>query len=102
MNGARVEAGAVVERSILDKRTRVGPGAVVGGQGSGPPNRRHPDLFHTGISLLGKDVTVSENARVGRNACVGGRHTVPAGSEVPDGGIVEGRDEELRETAPAG
>ncbi len=102
MNGARVEAGAVVERSILDKRTRVGRGAVVGGQGSGPPNRRHPDLFHTGISLLGKDVTVSENARVGRNACVGGRHTVPSGSEVPDGGTVEASDEQLVEKAPTG
>ena len=32
-----VEAGAAVERSVLDRGVRVGPGAVVGGQGGDGP-----------------------------------------------------------------
>lgn len=99
MNDSRVEAGAEVERAILDKRVLVGPGARVGGTGSAPVNEAVPDLLTTGLSLVGKDVTLEGGARVGRNACVGGRVRVGEGQTVPDGGF---RDGPYAQTTPAG
>jgi len=90
MNDCRIEAGARVERALLDKRVAVGAGAAVGGGGQAPPNEEIPDLLGAGLSLIGKDVAVPPGARVGRNACVGGGVRMAEGENVPDGGFRSG------------
>jgi acetyltransferase-like isoleucine patch superfamily enzyme len=75
-----------VERVILDKRTRVGREALVGGAGEdAPPNRVHPGILASGLTLSGKDVHVGSRARVGRNVALGGNARIPEGAEIPDG-----------------
>ncbi|MFU8819008.1 MAG: glucose-1-phosphate adenylyltransferase family protein [Desulfurivibrio sp.] len=67
----RVEAGAVVDLAILDKRVLVGRGARVGhGEDRGVANRAHPQHLYTGISLIGKMAQIPENAVIGRNCIV--------------------------------
>jgi len=86
--GVRVAAGAVVRDSIigddsvigekasvdlaiLDKRVRVGAGAVVGsGSDRTTANRQYPKHLYTGISLIGKGVELPEKMVVGRNCIV--------------------------------
>lgn len=66
-----LEEGATVDLAILDKRVRVGRGAVVGaGAEKDIANRLHPKHLYTGISLLGKEVEVPARAVIGRNCIV--------------------------------
>jgi len=76
MNGCRVDGGSRVERAILDKRVRTGRNCTIGGAGAAPPNTELPDLFVSGLTLLGKDVVLEEGTRIGRNVCVGGNHVL--------------------------
>jgi len=61
-----VRAGAVVDRTILDKEVSVGPNAVIGDGSDDTPNRSDPRL-NTGITLVGKRAVVPRGVRVGRN-----------------------------------
>jgi glucose-1-phosphate adenylyltransferase len=90
MNGSKVEAGARLERTIIDKGVRIGRGAVIGGDGRAAPNFRIPDLLQDGLTLIGKSVVVEESARVGRNVCLGGFGRVERNAPMEDGMYVEG------------
>ncbi len=79
--------GAHVDRSILDKHTLVGEGAVVG-WGEAPRDPAHAWL--DGLTLVGKDAHIPEEARVGRGVVIGinasfdgFRPEVPAGTTLP-------------------
>lgn len=82
--GCVVEAGAVVEDSILFEDCHVGRNSVVQraiadkhlrlgaecriGDGENTPNREVPHLLNTGITLFGKSVTVPDGVTIGKNA----------------------------------
>ena len=68
MLDASVGAGARVHRAILDKFARVGEGATVGmGDRSEAPGLAWLD----GLTLVGKDATIPDGARVGPQVVVG-------------------------------
>jgi glucose-1-phosphate adenylyltransferase len=71
MFDAVIRAGAVVDRSILDKEVVVGQGAIIG---SGPyddrPNKQEPTRLNTGITVVGKRAVIPRGARLGRNVKV--------------------------------
>lgn len=70
-NECVIEKNAVVDLAILDKRARIGQGAVIGsGENRDIPNRLHPKHLYTGISLVGKETKVSAKAVVGRNCII--------------------------------
>jgi hypothetical protein len=58
------------------------------------PNEEFPDLFVSGITLLGKDVALGRDLTVGRNVCIGGGVRVV--DPVPDRRWLPG----LRKRAP--
>jgi glucose-1-phosphate adenylyltransferase len=61
----------VVDLAILDKRVRVGSGAVVGqGEDKGTPNKACPKHLYTGITMIGKEAEVPAQAVIGRNCVV--------------------------------
>ncbi|MDT8334403.1 MAG: sugar phosphate nucleotidyltransferase [Desulfurivibrionaceae bacterium] len=63
-----VEGDAVVDLAILDKRVRVGKGAVVGsGQEHLLANHLYPKHLYTGITLVGKEAMVGAGSGLGRN-----------------------------------
>ncbi|HEX9117626.1 MAG TPA: sugar phosphate nucleotidyltransferase [Anaerolineae bacterium] len=70
MNDAVVEPGAQVDRVIVDKRVRIGEGAVLGGGDDNTPNKRWPDRLNTGLTLVGKGAVVPPGARIGRNVVI--------------------------------
>jgi len=81
-----IEEGARVDLAILDKRVRIGQGAVVGhGDNMGQANQAFPNHLYTGITLVGKKAALPAGMVVGRNCIIGSGY---AGREVltlPDG-----------------
>jgi glucose-1-phosphate adenylyltransferase len=72
----RIEAGAIVERSILDKEVVVGKNAYVGYGDDFSPNGDRPDIVNTGVTIIGKRATVEPYVRIGRNCVIGANVTV--------------------------
>lgn len=85
--GVRVEAGAVVRNSILFFDTIVRSGAkldktitdfdvevarecVIGEGKDDIPNQENPSLLKSGITLIGKDVSLPERIRIGKNCII--------------------------------
>lgn len=66
-----VAAGAEIDLAILDKRARVGAGAVIGrGEDKSTPNKSFPKHLYTGITLVGKEAEVPARAVIGRNCII--------------------------------
>lgn len=66
-----VKKDAVVDLAILDKRVRVGAGAVIGhGENHEVVNRVFPSHLHSGISLIGKRTRIPPELVVGRNCVI--------------------------------
>jgi glucose-1-phosphate adenylyltransferase len=89
MQDVTIGAGARVDRAIIDKYTRVGAGAVVGEGGV----LDRPELaWLDGLTLVGKDCSVPDGARIGRQSVLGvgagpadfNELQIPAGLRVPD------------------
>lgn len=66
-----VRRDARIERSILDKRVRVGAGAVIGCAESGRANDEQPDVLSHGITLVGQNTRIPAHQRVGTNCLLG-------------------------------
>ena len=65
-----IEAGAVVDRAILDKGVVVGANALLGDGDDNTPNAVAPELLNTGLTLVGRNAQIPANARIGRNVVV--------------------------------
>ena len=66
-----LEEGATVDLTIMDKRVRVGKGAVIGtGENKKVPNHKYPDHLYTGISLIGKEADIPPETIIGRNCII--------------------------------
>lgn len=70
LNDTVVEAGAVVDRCIVDKGVRIGAGAKLGDGEDNTPNSAQPEVINTGITLVGKESIIPENMVLGRNVVV--------------------------------
>jgi glucose-1-phosphate adenylyltransferase len=63
-----IRAGAIVDRSILDKEVSVGPNVHIGeGSDLTIPNRQEPSRLNTGITVIGKRAVIPRAVRIGRN-----------------------------------
>ena len=63
-----IRAGAIVDRSILDKEVSVGPNAHIGdGTDLSIANRQEPSRLNTGITVIGKRAIIPRGVRIGRN-----------------------------------
>jgi len=114
MFDSTIRAGAVVDRSILDKEVVVGQSAIVGeGPYDGAPNRQEPSRLNTGITVVGKQSIVPRGARLGRNVRIGGdvrssdykSRVVRTGGSIEAGPVTRSRSakaDAARENASAG
>jgi len=66
-----VEEGATVDLTIMDKRVKIGKGAIIGtGENKKVPNTKYPDHLYTGISLVGKEADIPAETIIGRNCII--------------------------------
>ncbi len=91
LNETVIEAGAVVDRCVLDKFVLVQQGARVGHGDDNTPNSAIPDVLNSGLTLVGKRSVVPENMVLGRNVVVhsdigseafGRKKSIPSGSDI--------------------
>ena len=68
MTDSVIRAGAMVDRSIVDKQVEIGSGTHVG-MGADYTPSRVADLS-SGITLVGKNALVPANAKIGRNVII--------------------------------
>jgi glucose-1-phosphate adenylyltransferase len=66
-----IEAGAIVDRSILDKEVRIGRDSQVGYGDDWSANIERPDVVHDGITIIGKRANIGPGIRLGRNCVIG-------------------------------
>jgi glucose-1-phosphate adenylyltransferase len=67
MNDTIIGAGVVVDRCVLDKEIKIGPGAYLGVGDDNTPNVLQPAYLDTGITIAGKRACVPAGAVIGRN-----------------------------------
>jgi len=77
-NDCRIEAGAIIERAIIDKEVTVGKNAYVGYGDDFAPNGDRPDIVNTGVTIVGKRARVDPYVRIGRNCVIGANVRVDA------------------------
>ena len=66
-----IRAGAMIDRSIIDKEVSIGPNAIVGeGPDLAVSNRDEPERLNTGITVIGKRAVIPRGVRLGRNVKV--------------------------------
>lgn len=66
-----------IERTIIDKQTRVGDGADIGRKHHGNVNQRFPELLNTGLTIIGMHSIIPAGARIGTNVLIAPRVTAP-------------------------
>jgi glucose-1-phosphate adenylyltransferase len=91
LNDTEIEAGAVVERSIVDKKVKIESGAQLGVGDDNTPNKEMPETINTGLTLVGKGSVIPKDVEIGRNVVVhpysaakafGKRKQVPSGANI--------------------
>lgn len=70
MNDTIIAANAHVERAIIDKEVYVGEGAEIGYGVDNTPNRLHPSLLNTGLTVIGKGARIPGGIKMGHNVII--------------------------------
>ena len=65
-----IEAGAVVDRCIIDKNVTISANAKVGFGDDNLPNKAMPEQLNTGLTLVGQNCFVPEGLTIGRNVVI--------------------------------
>ena len=70
MNNSRIEEGAYIEKSVIDKKVIIGKNAKVGYGEDYTINREKPELFFSGINAIAKSVIIPDNTTIERNCSI--------------------------------
>lgn len=94
LNDTVIEAGARIDRCILDKEIVVGRDAEVGIGEEHTPNELEPQNLRSGITIVGKDARIPAGTRIGRNCRIDAnvREQHYQGKEVRSGQSVLARE----------
>jgi glucose-1-phosphate adenylyltransferase len=95
-DNCRIEAGAIVERAIIDKEVVVGKNAYIGYGDDWTPNMERPDIVNTGVTIIGKRAEISPYVRIGRNCVIGPNVTAVATGDdgyVPSGTTIRAAEQ---------
>jgi glucose-1-phosphate adenylyltransferase len=65
-----IEAGAFVDRCVVDKRAWINAGARVGDGDDNAANKLSPQVLNTGLTLVGEGSSIPEGMVLGRNVVV--------------------------------
>lgn len=69
MHDCQVEAGAYLDRVIVDKKVRIGRQASIIGQADGP-NREFPGQLKEGLTLIGKMASIPSKIKIQGNTII--------------------------------
>ncbi len=87
MHDCKIQAGAKLEKCILDKMVKVGKNAVVGTGSAAIPNKEKPQYLSNGLVVVGKGSEVPPKFKIGKNSILHPklRTTDYQSNEIPPG-----------------
>ncbi len=71
LNNTVIEEGCVIKNCIIDKNCVIKKNTIMG-EGENIANKERPDLLSSGVSILGKGVTIGENSVIEKNVRIFG------------------------------
>lgn len=71
MEGCHIGKNAVIDRCIIDQNTNIGDNVVMG-SGDNVPNEGKPNIYNTGITVIGSNTTVPDGIEIGKNCVIYG------------------------------
>jgi glucose-1-phosphate adenylyltransferase len=74
MQDCIIRRNSLVEKSILDEGTTVGEGARIG-VGENIPNKQKPNVYCSGITVIGERSTIPDKVTIGKNCVISGATT---------------------------
>lgn len=87
MKGTVIGENATIERCIIDEGCQVGDGVKIG-IGENIPNESKPNIYNTGITVIGDYTTIPEYVTIGKNCVLYGG---TKGEDYPDGTLKSGK-----------
>ena len=86
-----IQAGAKLDRAIVDKDCVIGRNATVGHGDDLTPNRDEPERLFAGMTLVGKAASVPARTKIGRNCRIDPRVVAAdfPGRSIPSGATVQ-------------
>jgi len=72
MGNTVIGQGAYLERCIIDERCRIGKNTKIG-IGENIPNESKPNIYNTGITVIGDNTFVPEDVSIGKNCVLFGK-----------------------------
>ena len=87
MENVVIEEGAVVDRCIIDRNNIIGKGAVLG-EGENIPNELKPNIYNTGITVVGENSVIPDGVHIGKNCVIYGKTSA---EDYPDGVVASGK-----------
>lgn len=93
-----IDKDAVVSRSIIDKECYIAPGCWIGCGDDYTPNKDEPGNLNSGITIVGKGVSLPSGLRVGRNCKIdpGVQESDFSSLSIPSGSSVLGGEKVLQ------
>jgi len=86
MENVMIEENAVIDRCIIDRSCIIGKNTIIG-QGDNIPNENKPNIYNTGITVIGENSVVPSDVQIGKNCVIFGETTA---DNYPGGKIVSG------------
>lgn len=72
MENTVVEEGCYIERCIIDENCKIGSNVKMG-IGENIANESKPNIYNTGITVIGDETTVPDNVEIGKNCVIYGK-----------------------------
>ncbi|GAK57298.1 glucose-1-phosphate adenylyltransferase [Candidatus Vecturithrix granuli] len=83
-----IKQGAVVDYVITDKDVMIGAESQIGVGDVSVPNEEFPQDFSSGITVLGKEVCIHKQVKVGRNVLIWSGVTIQDQTEIASGRVI--------------
>ena len=87
MGGTVIEEGCVIDRCIIDENCKVAKNVQMD-MGENIPNEIKPNIYNTGITVLGANTSVPEGVVIGKNCVLYGK---TAAEDYPGGALESGK-----------
>ncbi len=86
MENCVIKENSVISRCIIDEFSQIGENVIMG-HGENVPNFKKPDIYNTGITVVGQHSVIPKDVIIGKNCCIYGNTTA---SDYADGKLESG------------
>lgn len=79
--------GSQIDRCIIDENCRIGKNVTLG-SGENVPNEDKPNIYNTGITVVGEDTAIPDGVEIGKNCTLYGKTEAV---DYPEGKLASGK-----------